>query len=394
MPIAWIAQPPALGFAPVLDVPFTIGADAANGLVVQGPAVAPQHASLRYTRGEYLLVADDGATVYVNGTPAPMLALHDGDEVRWGQDGPTLVFRNGLEGCYRPPEASLTEAWLALPASREPDRGTAAWPDGPSIGGRDPLRCRRSGTGDDALVVKRFGGIKDPAAGDEHLRLLARWGGAPHPAVTRLVDGGIEVVDDTPQRWAVSTWVEGRSARDLVEAGGVTAEEALRILQDLAAGLAHLHRRGIVHRDVAPGNVIQRDDGHAVLIDLGQAVPADAAARPSAGVVGTPGYVAPEEVLAGREAVSPAVDCYGLGAVGYALLTGMPPASGEDLLATLGQATQPPPPLRDYGVTVPDVLEATLLQCLHPDPAQREDADTIVASLAFAGAQVGLGGHA
>ena len=132
-------------------------------------------------------------------------------------------------------------------------------------------------------------------------------------------------------------------------------------------------------------------EGGAVLIDYGQSMLLDGGGRGSVGVVGTPGYVAPEEVLAGREAASPAVDIYGLGAIGYALLTGIPPARGEDLLATLGQAMRPPVPPRELGVEVPEALEAVLLQCLAPDPAHRHGAATVRAALDFADAQVGFG---
>ena len=393
MPIALLRPTAPPGFLPLLDLPVRLGSDPRCDLVDPSPGVAPLHAEVRYTRGEYLLMPQGDAQVFVGGAPVPLWTLQHGDEVQFGPTGAPWTFRNGLQGCFRPPEASLTEAWLAVPGSRDPAQGSGAYEGGQAVGGRDGARCRRVETPAGPCLVKRFGTLRGPADGDEHLRLLARWGGAAHAALAPLVDGGIEVVGEACERWAVTRWVEGRPAREAIEAGGVEPAAALRILQDLAAGLAHLHRRGVVHRDVAPGNVILRPEGGAVLIDFGQAVLTDGHTRSSAGVVGTPGYVAPEEVLAGREAVSPAVDLYGLGAVGYALLTGFPPASGEDVLATLGRSTQPPPPLQDYGITVPDVLETTLLQCLAPDPAQRQDAASVVAALTFAGAQVGLGGH-
>jgi serine/threonine protein kinase len=128
-----------------------------------------------------------------------------------------------------------------------------------------------------------------------------------------------------------------------------------------------------------------------VLIDYGQAVLIDAPGRASSAVVGTPGFIAPEEILEGRSAVSPAVDVYGLAAVGYALLTGRPPALGDDVLSTLSEALREPPRPRDLGVAVPEALEAVLLEGLAADPAARPDAAAFASALEFVGVQVGLG---
>jgi serine/threonine protein kinase len=208
-----------------------------------------------------------------------------------------------------------------------------------------------------------------------------------------LVDGGLHTLDGGTHRWLATRYIEGSVVREVLRADGVSAPRVLSALQPLAAALEHLHARGVIHRDVAPGNVVLTTGG-AVLIDYGQAVLADEPLASSAGVVGTPGYVAPEEVLEGPAGVTPAVDVYGLCAVGYAMLTGAPPAGGEHVLDALSRAARPPIPPRDLGVDVPEALEALLLQGLDSDPAQRPDAAGLCAALDAAEASLGSKGRA
>jgi serine/threonine-protein kinase len=132
-----------------------------------------------------------------------------------------------------------------------------------------------------------------------------------------------------------------------------------------------LHARGIVHRDVAPSNIVLGPEWHATLIDYGQSLEGPGGAPRRGGVVGTPGYVSPEEVLRGGEAVGPAADVYGLAAVGYALFTGRPPAQGEDVLETLAKSNRKPPRPRELGIELPRKLEKALMKGLASDPARR-----------------------
>jgi serine/threonine-protein kinase len=240
--------------------------------------------------------------------------------------------------------------------------------------------------------VKVLGPAHSPEAVDRHLHLLASLGGATHPALARVVEGGVARLQGAPMRWIATRWVEGRSARESIEAGGLDAAAALRALKTLASGLAHLHGRGVVHRDLSPGNVILTPAGDAVLIDFGQAFLADSGAAPSRGVVGTPGYVAPEEVREGGGAVSPAADCYGLAAIGYALATGAAPAQGRDVLDVLARAAAAPPSPRDLGVVLPEALEAAILQGLEPRPQARPTAGAFGKALEFSETTIGLGG--
>lgn len=361
MPVALIRTEPSRAFAPVGSLEVTLGSADRCDIVDRGEGVAPQHARLRYVKGDWLLAAEDGCRVEVNGTSVPLFALHPGDVIRLAPAGGTWTFRDRLADTFVPPGFSLAAIWCAHPAFADESQGPDANPD-PTWVVKRALPCRRA---EDA---------------DRHLALLARLGGAPHRGLARLVDGGLHPHEGVPARWMATRFVEGEVARDAITALGLPAARVLTALQPLAGGLARLHARGVIHRDVAPGNVVLTDDG-AALIDYGHACLADGDLASSAGVVGTPGYVAPEEVLEGPAAVTPAVDVYGLCAVGYALLTGAPPAGGANLLDTLSRATRRAVPPSELGVELSEAFERALLAGLDPDPLARPDAATLRADL-------------
>jgi serine/threonine protein kinase len=113
--------------------------------------------------------------------------------------------------------------------------------------------------------------------------------------------------------------------------------QALAWLQQAALGLAQVHRRGYVHRDVKPANFLLRADGTLVLADFGLAARSGerAAGLGQGAVTGTPRYVSPEQ-LQGAPA-SPAADVYGLGVLLHEMLAGRPPFGGETLMEVLAQ---------------------------------------------------------
>jgi serine/threonine protein kinase len=126
----------------------------------------------------------------------------------------------------------------------------------------------------------------------------------------------VEVLDadvDADLPYLVTRFVPGRRLDDLVAESGPLEDDALRLLaRGVADALTTLHRAGVVHRDLTPGNVLVLD-GSPQVIDLGLAVAADVTAQTRSGlVVGTPGYLAPEQVLGGE--VGPAVDVHAWGA--------------------------------------------------------------------------------
>jgi serine/threonine protein kinase len=174
-------------------------------------------------------------------------------------------------------------------------------------------------------------------------------------------------------------YVDGPSLFDLLEKRperrfGVA--DAVRIASNIGSGLYHLHRRGWLHLDLKPANLLLRE-GVPVLVDFDAARPIDSSRRPS-GRVGTGPYMSPEQVL--LEPLGPTADVYGLGALLYELLTGRWPFEsvyrGEDVREgperqhpQIGLKLPPSP--RRFNEDIPPAVEHVVMQCLQPDPADR-----------------------
>lgn len=197
------------------------------------------------------------------------------------------------------------------------------------------------------------------------------------------------VLDADPEAavpWVATGYAAGPSLAAAVASGGPLPEHSVRVLgAGLAEALATVHALGLVHRDVKPSNVLLTVDG-PLLIDFGIARAIDGTASlTSTGVsVGSPGYMAPEQIL-GRGA-SAAADVFSLGAVLAFAATGLPPFPGDSSAALLYRVVHEPPelgaphgPLRGE---LRDVVEA----CLDKDPAARPAPGALSARLAPEGA--------
>jgi Protein kinase domain len=168
----------------------------------------------------------------------------------------------------------------------------------------------------------------------------------------------------------------GGTLRSRVAGSGCTAPCAVAVSLACLSGLSAAHRRGILHRDVKPENMLFAASGVLKVTDFGIAKviggPGTVLTRVG-DVVGTPAYIAPEQVRGGK--LSPATDVYALATMLYELLAGVLPFSieteGEDLALLFKHAYEKPVPLRDVAPGVPDPVAATVMRGLATEPADR-----------------------
>ena len=165
----------------------------------------------------------------------------------------------------------------------------------------------------------------------------------------------IDVGSAGPLHYLVMEFIEGKTIKQEMEAGKKHFEEkeAVDIILQIAQALQHAHRRGLIHRDVKPANIVRTSDGIAKLADLGMARQTSDSRliRKERGMaIGTPYYMAPEQVR-GADDVDGRADIYSLGATLYHMTTGQPPFPGKDvetvLRAHLNDELTPPDHLND-----------------------------------------------
>jgi tetratricopeptide (TPR) repeat protein len=164
--------------------------------------------------------------------------------------------------------------------------------------------------------------------------------------------------------------MEGGSLGDLGRQWRFRPRDAAILIAKVARAVHHAHQRGILHRDLKPGNVLLDRAGEPHVSDFGLAKRMEDTSR-SGAVVGTPSYTAPEQAC-GQDGLTTAADVYSLGAMLYALLAGAPPFRGKNRLETLQLvAEQAPAPLRALNPLVDHDLETICLKCLDKSPSQR-----------------------
>ncbi len=203
-----------------------------------------------------------------------------------------------------------------------------------------------------------------------------------HPNIIQVFDYG----QSGPSYYIVMEFVEGTDLRRYLKKQGVlSVERAVEIAHDVALGLGAAHKRGIVHRDVKPQNVMLNDAGLVKLTDFGIASmykDAEAERLTTTGMtLGTVQYYAPEQ--AQGEVVSPAADIYALGIVMYEMLTGRTPFDGDTPVAVAMRhiQDQPDPPSL-LNPRIPPGLERVILKCLEKDPRARyRDGDALAYAL-------------
>jgi len=195
--------------------------------------------------------------------------------------------------------------------------------------------------------------------------------GLQHPMIVPLLTAG----EAEGLLWYTMPFVEGESLRERIGRGVLSPRDALPILVDVARALGAAHRKGIVHRDIKPGNILLHEQ-HAMVVDFGVAKALTAAGSDATGLttsglaVGTPAYMSPEQA-AGDARIDARADVYALGCVAYEILSGKPPFTDPSAARMLvAQVSQMPVPL--YQVApVKMGMSAVIMRCLEKNPGDR-----------------------
>ncbi len=210
--------------------------------------------------------------------------------------------------------------------------------------------------GSDARMVERFRREAKTGAGLKHPNIAT---------VHRVLEGeGLY--------FFVMDFIRGRPLDAILQRNGALTIEVTRaLLYQIGSGLAYAHRRKIYHRDVKPANVlVSAADGTAVVTDFGIAKVAESPNQTQTGaVIGTPAYMAPEQIL-GRE-ITAAVDQYALGIMAHEMLIGSPPFVGTSYVVMHAHTELTPPSIRAVRPDCPVDFDAAIARMLAKDPADR-----------------------
>ncbi|MBX9624577.1 MAG: protein kinase, partial [Gemmataceae bacterium] len=297
---------------------------------------------------------------------------------------------SGAGGGRQPPD---TIDHQGADAPRSPDRPTGTFARAhPSLTADDPGRDQQAGTviaGKYTLVepvgeggmgsvwrarqtdpVKRFVAVKLIKVGMDSRQVLARFEAErqalalmDHPHIAKVLDGGVHA----GRPFFVMELVKGVPITTFCDAHRLTVPDRLRLFQQVCSAVQHAHQKGVIHRDLKPGNVlVESHDGKPVpkVIDFGLAKAAgglrltDATLFTGFGaVLGTPQYMAPEQATFNAVDVDTRADVYALGVILYELLAGSPPlgretlkkAALEEMLRAIREDDPPPPSSRIGG---------------------------------------------
>jgi len=226
------------------------------------------------------------------------------------------------------------------------------------------------------LLSSSFRKTKDMQ--ERFLREARAAGAIQHANIVTVYDLG----ESEGQLYIAMELVEGRDLADMIALRDPLAlERKLDITIEVLTGLHFAHQRGVIHRDVKPSNVRVMPDGRVKIMDFGIARLQKADATGSGAIVGTPTYMAPEQITNG--AITPATDVFSVGCMLYELLCYQRPFEAESVHGVLYQVlTTEPRPLRTVAPSIPAALERVVAKAMNKVPHERyESAGQMMATL-------------
>jgi eukaryotic-like serine/threonine-protein kinase len=212
----------------------------------------------------------------------------------------------------------------------------------------------------------------DAAAKERFLREARVLASIQHPAIVRYIAHG-----ETPkgELYLAMEWLEGEDLSQRLRYSELSLRDAVLLGRRIAGALAHAHTAGLIHRDVKPGNIFlpDRRAHEAKLLDFGLARVAGihGAATITGAVLGTPGYMAPEQAK-GDSTIDARADVFSLGCVLYRCLTGQKPFPGEQIVAVLTKLVfETPPRTSSVRSEVPEALDDLVARMMAKAPGER-----------------------
>jgi len=199
---------------------------------------------------------------------------------------------------------------------------------------------------------------------DRETKIIAK---LEHAAIVPVHDVG----EDNNQLFYVMRYMTGGSLSERMHTGSLTINQVAHIFIRLAEALDYAHRKGVVHRDLKPGNILFDEINNAFISDFGIAKFAQAATRiTNSGILGTPRYISPEQAL-GEEAEGRS-DQYSLAVILFEILSGRAPFEAKTPLAmALKHATEPAPDILEINPKLPKALSDVMKKVLDKDPGKR-----------------------
>ena len=218
-----------------------------------------------------------------------------------------------------------------------------------------------------AVKVMSDGLAQDEGLRARFLREAQAAGSLQHPNVVTIYDFG----EADGHLFIAMEFIQGADLEHLLRHNApLTLAGKLDIVVDVLNGLYYAHRRGIVHRDIKPANIRVDEEGHARIMDFGVARLATSDMTKSGVMMGTPNYMAPEQISGGD--ISAAVDIFSVGALLYELLTNVKPFQGDTMHNVLFKiVTDTPPDVRELNADLPAALSGIVRRAIAKEPADR-----------------------
>jgi len=200
-----------------------------------------------------------------------------------------------------------------------------------------------------------------------------------HPSIIALHDMGIDEPTQTP--YLVMEFLEGQPLDRILEKGSVPFPRACAWAGDVAIALHAAHRKGVIHGDVKPANILITEDGRVKLTDFGMARLAAHATKDTP-LLGTPAYWCPEQIMGKPQDARS--DIFSMGVVLYEMTTGQRPFDSDSLQGICGRvlSSSPLPPSHS-NPSLPLPLDEVVMRCLAKDPAQRWESGELLAAALY-----------